>query len=729
VGAITVTWAAPASDGGTPITSYDVVSDPGGPVCSVPAPGSCTAGGLDAGTSYTFAVIAVNDAGPSMPGLVGPVAPLAPPAPADPVVAPTTPAPQETPAPRATGDAPARPRAATPTPTGTPAVTPAASPSAPEVAPTPAGPASAVLSLALEVGEPAAGTAVELTGSGFVPGEPVTLTMHSDPVVLGSAPVGDDGTVRASYVLPDVIEPGTHRLIVDGRASDGSVLTETWWFEVDAAGVTEHVTSGPSDRAPAWTRPTTTTVQPAALVTVGDFAFTPYDVADHPKAALDTGVSAMTLIAVVGLGGLASRQQSWQPDAAAAGAAGAEEGRRKKGGGLAGAKAKHLKFRHEAKSRGDSSRTWVTPFVDVVDDLSLRLPEALNRWSPLAARVVNDGGYLRAVIGSLWVFLPLIGVALGVLAVVDTGGAALPPGTLLVAAIVVLGIVDVASGFAAASTFSLGVLLAGGLASAGDLRTLLAVDVVLFTVTLTASAMRPLRRAPEAAPTYWFDRGADFVVATLIGMWALTKTVGALPALSGLTLPISDDADRLALAAGAALVVRWFLETLAAHAYPGRLAAVQPPSIGRPAPRQQLAATAFNTVLFVFFAQAYLGDVWQLWAGTALFVVPSVLGVFQGKLPNLPRLVRWLPGGVIKVVVMFFVGKWAAMLLAGALDDPARMIPMGFVLLGLPGLVLSLLGFFGRDGATWTPSWWTRIGGIGVVVLGVLLVQGVVVLA
>ncbi|HVE47466.1 MAG TPA: kelch repeat-containing protein [Acidimicrobiales bacterium] len=64
-GSATVEWAAPALDGGRPVTAYWVSASPGGATVSVGAPArSATVSGLVNGTKYTFAVWAVNEIGP-----------------------------------------------------------------------------------------------------------------------------------------------------------------------------------------------------------------------------------------------------------------------------------------------------------------------------------------------------------------------------------------------------------------------------------------------------------------------------------------------------------------------------------------------------------------------------------------------------------------------------------------------------------------------------------------
>ncbi|SDI76882.1 hypothetical protein SAMN05444157_0069 [Frankineae bacterium MT45] len=638
-----------------------------------------------------------------------------------------------------------------PTPTPTPGPSVAESPTA-ETSTQDLAPPTADVAFGFKVGQKADGATVVVTGTGLAPNSVLDVVMHSTPVSLGSVTTDSDGTVRTSLNLPASIEPGTHRLIVNGKGADGAELSSTWYFQVDKSGVATRLASAPSSSPPQWGPPPGMGPVDPSLVRVGDFTFKPYLLSAHPKAALDTQVATFTLVAVLGgagllalgsgsaLGSLGGAAGGVAGGSGAGSAGGAEEGsagesetgskreehHARKGGSLASAKVKHLKFRHEATRRGDQSRTWTWPGVAWIDRHSLGLPTRLNRFSPLAARAVADAAYLRAAVGPVALFAPIAGVILGILAVIDTHGAAVPPELGIVVAIVLLGVVDVFAGFITAVVFTAGVLCLGGIDSVAAVRTVLGVDVIFFTVTLAACSGRPLRRVPGRSAVEIFDRGADLVIAPLIGMWAMTKVVGALPALSGLDLPLAGHADELALVVGVAILVRLLGETAAAAYYPLRLAEVAPPKVGFPSTRQQHISNILKTAVFVFFAIAYLGNVWELWVGAALFLIPSIIGTYQGRLPNLPRLVRWLPGGVIKTVLMLCVGKWTATLLASHLSNPQQMVPLGFVLLGLPGLLLTLGGFLGRDGRTWNLNWAHRIGGIAVVVLGVLLVQGVV---
>jgi Zn-dependent metalloprotease len=63
--AAVVSWSAPVSDGGSPITGYQVTASPGGAFVTTTGATTVTVGGLTNGTAYTFTVTAESAAGTS----------------------------------------------------------------------------------------------------------------------------------------------------------------------------------------------------------------------------------------------------------------------------------------------------------------------------------------------------------------------------------------------------------------------------------------------------------------------------------------------------------------------------------------------------------------------------------------------------------------------------------------------------------------------------------------
>jgi hypothetical protein len=90
-------------------------------------------------------------------------------------------------------------------------------------------------SLTISDTTPTPGQTVEITAQTYQSGASVTITMNSEPVVLGSATSDPTGVARLSGTIPANAALGTHTLVATGTGSDGQPLTLQLSFTVVAA--------------------------------------------------------------------------------------------------------------------------------------------------------------------------------------------------------------------------------------------------------------------------------------------------------------------------------------------------------------------------------------------------------------------------------------------------------------------------------------------------------------
>ena len=454
---------------------------------------------------------------------------------------------------------------------------------------------------------------------------------------------------------------------------------------------------------------------------------TAYDPRSEPEKTFGILAAGFTLLALaVGGGGMARGGGVSKPKSGGGGSAGGSS--RPGFSGLSsyqGVEIRHLAAGFGAVALGDRSRSWKWPATHRVDYLAAALPVAVARRSPLLGRVLADSAYLRAILGSASLLFPLAGLALGIAAVSSTGGEALPPSTALVIAIVLIGVLDASAGFVALTTFFLGVLALGGLTTADDVRFMLGLGALWAVVPVLAGVTRPLRRPPTSGMVGLWDRGADFLVVSLIGAWTVQRIVLALPGLAGVELEIAEHADEIALFVLGGLVVRVALETLAAHFYPLRLDSTAAPAFPDPTKLTLIGSAVVRTAIYAFLLYVLVGDVWQLWVSSGLFLLTQLIWVYPEKTPNSPTLYRLIPKGITQFTVFLFGYTLAWLLMNEVLDPESEsFFPNVMVGFGLVGLLLPLPLMFGRSGEARRIGWGKRLLGLAVVVIAVLQVRG-----
>lgn len=389
----------------------------------------------------------------------------------------------------------------------------------------------------------------------------------------------------------------------------------------------------------------------------------------------------------------------------------------------------HLKRTAREHGRGDLRESWNKRLTQKLDDVFIVGAQKSSRYSPALSRIFYDGNYLRAIVGSVAAVLYPLGFVLGIIALINVGTQALPPVWLLFAAIMALGVIDACAGLLAAGVFLLGTLFTGHITTRDELLTVIGTIVVFFAPVLIASAFRPLRRELKNSADKW-ERLSDYLLAAVLTGWAVTKMVGSLAGLSGIQLPITAFAFKIGVIAALAVALRLVGEDLATYNFPARIAALQP-NLQAPSKRQLIIAAILKTAVFTFLAEPFIGNSIQLWLGTALFIFPKLFAItISERLPKSKALHKTLPKGALKIVIMVLIGSIFSVWIQSLFQDPAKFVAWGFVILGLPGLILQFMNFFADRSA---PMNWKyegsaryiyRLGGVVVFLLIVAIALG-----
>jgi len=364
-----------------------------------------------------------------------------------------------------------------------------------------------------------------------------------------------------------------------------------------------------------------------------------------------------------------------------------------------------------------------------LDKVSVVFTLFLARFSPILAKVVVDGAYLRAAIGTFAALPSIASISLAISSINASGQHILTPAWPLLLAIMIIGVFDAFAGFLGTAVYVLGsiaVHLASGQSlGAGDVRLLLGVVVAGFGPALLANAFRQFRRVPQNDGTYGWERLVDLFVIPFFGGWTTASMIGTLPALAGLTLAVANHVADFSLAVAASMAIRVILEEITARWVPNRLDRLHPTKVPDTYRGHKYVALILRTSIFIYVTAALLGNEWQIWVGSIIFALPTVLGWFKEKLPNFPVIWRILPTGVPGLALVLLVAQITSNTVGSLFKGSPDAALWSFAILPVPLLALSILGMLGRDGVPGEirlmkrPSfkWVYRVGGVVMLVV------------
>jgi hypothetical protein len=517
--------------------------------------------------------------------------------------------------------------------------------------------------------------------------------------------------------IPTETPPGYHEVIIEVSDDSGVLDQKILTFCKGLDGSIDWAGNCPNVEAMA-------TVEDLADITSRE-DLPSYDPAQEPEKSKDLQVAAFAVLAAVSAGGVAagvgsstsnsSNNSSQNRDESEEGS---EDKSDEASDELASVAAGALAKIARDPGRGDLSRSWRNPYTEKSDNFFRNLVSRVSPHSPIVARTIADGNYLRAMFGSAASLLLLPGAALGLIALNDTSGQALPPATWIVMAIIALAVLDAMAGFVSGLIFALGVVLAGNFTSRDEVLTIAGLFIIFYAPSLLASSIRPLRRIAQDRDSLW-ERVTDYSLVTLLSGWTMFKMIGGLNALAGVQLLITFDAQKIGYWTSIFVFIRLVLEDFATYRYPVRLNQTSG-EMKEPDRVHKIIALELKIFIFVELAMPFVGYNIKLLLGTLIFITPSIIGIFfDDRLPKFRVLHRILPSGAFKLVAMVFIGAISAGWIQGLFSDPRTFLAWSFVVLAIPGLILSLLNKMSDDPEKdWKVS---PLGNTAYRVLGVLV--------
>jgi hypothetical protein len=516
------------------------------------------------------------------------------------------------------------------------------------------------------------GNIVSIAGEGFAGGTLAKTWIFSTPRELGELSVLSDGSFAEDYKLFDDIKPGLHTAQVNGIAPDGSTRSISMTIEVIP-------NEGPA----------------------------PYDPLAKQSDVVQLIAELMTLMVV-----MRSRDDDDESD---------EHSDEERGSG----DVNEIGAAGAVSVRALRTDRYRPVAIRMLDVWLSRVAVVLARSSRLVSRVVSDGVYVRSLLG-VFGYLPIVaGAVLGLQVAQDSGNTALIPVFGLLLAIVVLGVFDALAGLVAVLVYAAVLAIGGDVNSADVVRGFLGLAVLWFGVPVVAALARPFQRESYGDDATW-RRLSDMAVLAFVGAWGAGSMFGALPGLFGVTYASADRTLTVQLSVVVALFSRYLLEQMAAHLTPQRLSSLSPSALDSATTERKVIVSIAQTALFVFVAVVFVGNNWALWLGAALYITPKLVALVSPRFPKSRSLGAWLPSGVIRSVILLVVAVFWARWLDSAIDDASTMLKVGFVLLGLPGLVVTALSWFASRTPHRDSTALTKVGGVALVIFGALVVFGVV---
>jgi hypothetical protein len=615
------------------------------------------------------------------------------------------------------------------------------------------------IAVSAKIGDEITGKTIAIASKGLKPLIDYEVILRSTPQTIASGKTTSIGAVEEQARIPGGLEPGWHSITLTSTKSDGTLFEKAVYFQVTETLLLEEISEVPPTEAQRTDALVNDPefyarlgIDPAATVTAEA-------VADHVEqvtsvvasVALVSAAAAGAAAAASAAGGAASGASSSGGGARTGGPTSSSSSSSSGGGARAGGgtsasssgagggttsgdgssdsendsadygnlEADHDDFETDGAGPVDRLSIWRVGALTVLDKPLTSWIERVAQVSPVLSRVLNDGSYLRALIGSLMGLAYLAAVTLGV-AAVDTGAPSLATsGKIgLLVLIMAFGTLDALFGIVAMSAFVITSLVAMPVSGIGDIRYLLAMFILGFAPSIMATTFRKIRRpAVENLSDAW-ERVTDLALIGFISVLTVMSLVGSVSAFAGATVPISQDTTSIAFAIAAVAVGRVVLEEISAKLAPNRLDRLNPTEVPPTFGWQPWASLVLKFTTLIVMIGGMVGMGWHLWVGAFLIFLPGIIGMVFPNLPSVRWIHEFIPGGIGALAFATLISAWSGQLVNAWLGTSELYGQLSFILIPLPVILISIIGMFAKqEDKLWqrTGKKWVAIaGGIAV---------------
>jgi hypothetical protein len=357
---------------------------------------------------------------------------------------------------------------------------------------------------------------------------------------------------------------------------------------------------------------------------------------------------------------------------------------------------------------GDQLSIWSSGLLVLLDRPSRRIVRKIAPVSPLTSKLINDSAYLRAVLGSLSILLPIVAMLLAIVGISDLEGSVVPPATAIFAAIIVIGAFDAFAAFAAMTVFCAVALLRAPTRDLADIRLVLCLILISFGPSMLAGAFRSFRRPAASNAHHWYERLVDLAVGAFIAGWAVKNLIVVLAPLSGKQLLVTSHATQIGIMLAIAVAIRVVSEEVTARYFPGRLASNDVFEFPPVSPVQKNISLTLRAIFFGFVMAAFVGNGVLLYVGTALFIIPAFVGMLSHRFPNVPKLYQVLPGGLPGLAFGLAIATTAGALFAKHAPISGDTGALTFVGATAASALFAIVGMFGREPVEGDVRWYLR---------------------